>query len=137
MARRSSCVFVCVALTIVALLFKGWATPDTINAVKGLYADAAVQDRANKELLAKIKSLTERMHALEKNGKSTKHSIENEKKYFENLNKLLNAKSNLRLQSAPEIYKAEEINPAVLNELIEDYNFQKKFIKDLQNNQKK
>ena len=112
-------LFLCIALVIIALLFKGWATPDTINAVKGLYADASVQDEVNQQLLKKIKLLTERINTLEsnKNGiTSAEKTLQNQE--FSKLNTLFSTKTVTRFKAAPEEYKAEILSPEQIKKLM-------------------
>lgn len=119
MARDDCRTFLCTALVVIAFVFMGWATPDTINAVKGLYADASKQDEVNQKLLSNIRTLTERINALENN----RNGISNVQKTlqqqeFDSMSDLFTNKATVRFDTAPDTYKREAISSEQLKRLI-------------------
>jgi len=125
---------ICVAFVLIAYIFKAWATPDNINALKGLYAGTAVQDKLNEELVKKVQSLTERIALLENNGKTQLDAKNATLEEFKNINTLLNLKTTIQNQSTPNTFKATEITKEELDNLLNKYQFKKDIIEQLQNN---
>ncbi len=57
-------VFVCIALTAIAYIARGWATPEILNGLAGLNTTTKQQEGINNSLLDEINKLSEKVDSL-------------------------------------------------------------------------